>query len=208
MLVTQKLVWCFRCQLLIGSSLPGKLSSLKVNRNLSIFSTLLTAWLPLMEIIWRVQSSMFLLFCFVFHIRDADRFWHSLYILELESHDRVAGPLDHNKMLCKQKCWRKEEAWYRPSLLFYMISSISHCSNWLNHRIVESLELEGTIKDHLVPLPCNEQGHLQLHQVAQDLIQPCLGCLQRQGSTTSLGSLYLCLTTNRNIYKYSTYENQ
>jgi len=27
------------------------------------------------------------------------------------------------------------------------------------HRIVESLELEGTIKGHLVQLPCNEQGH-------------------------------------------------
>ena len=29
----------------------------------------------------------------------------------------------------------------------------------------EWLELEGTCKGHLVQLPCNEQGHLQLHQV-------------------------------------------
>ena len=40
------------------------------------------------------------------------------------------------------------------------------------HRIVESFELEGTLKGHLVQLPCNEQGHLQLHQSAQRPIQP------------------------------------
>jgi len=27
---------------------------------------------------------------------------------------------------------------------------------------MESFELEGTFKGHLVQLPCNEQGHLQL----------------------------------------------
>mgnify|MGYP001854967389 CR=1 len=27
------------------------------------------------------------------------------------------------------------------------------------HRFIESLEKEGTFKDHLVQLPCNEQGH-------------------------------------------------
>jgi len=41
--------------------------------------------------------------------------------------------------------------------------------------------LEGTLKGHLVQLPCNEQGHLQLHQVAQSPIQPDLECLQGQG---------------------------
>jgi len=48
-------------------------------------------------------------------------------------------------------------------------------------RIIESLELEGTIKGHLVQLPCNEQGHPQLDQVAQGLIQPCLESLQGWG---------------------------
>ena len=40
----------------------------------------------------------------------------------------------------------------------------------INHRIIEWLELGGTFKGHLVQLPCNEQGHAQLDQVAQ--IQP------------------------------------
>jgi len=38
-----------------------------------------------------------------------------------------------------------------------------------DYRIIELFELEGTLKRHLVQLPCNEQGHLQLHQVAQSL---------------------------------------
>ncbi len=44
--------------------------------------------------------------------------------------------------------------------------------------IIESLELEGTFKGHLVQLPCNEKGHVQLDQVAQGLIQPHLESLQ------------------------------
>ena len=31
------------------------------------------------------------------------------------------------------------------------------------NKITGSLELEGTLKGHLVQLPCYEQGHLQLH---------------------------------------------
>jgi len=49
-----------------------------------------------------------------------------------------------------------------------------------NPRIIESLELEGTFKGSLVQLPCNEQGHAHLDQVAQGLIQPCLDSFQRQ----------------------------
>jgi len=47
--------------------------------------------------------------------------------------------------------------------------------------IIESLELEGSIKDHLVQLPCNKQGHAQLNQVAQGLIQPRLESLGGRG---------------------------
>ena len=49
------------------------------------------------------------------------------------------------------------------------------------NRIIESLELEGTFKGHLVQLPCNEQGHVQLDQVDQGAIQLDLECLQRWG---------------------------
>jgi len=44
-------------------------------------------------------------------------------------------------------------------------------------RIIESLEMEVTFKGHLVQLPCNEQGHPQLDQAAQSLIQSCLDSL-------------------------------
>jgi len=48
----------------------------------------------------------------------------------------------------------------------------------LYYSIIESLELEGTFKCHLVQLPCNEQGHPQLDQVAQSLVQPNLEYLE------------------------------
>jgi len=50
-----------------------------------------------------------------------------------------------------------------------------------SHRIVESFALEGTLKGCLVQLPCTEQGHLQLHQVAQSPVQLDLGRLQGWG---------------------------
>lgn len=43
-----------------------------------------------------------------------------------------------------------------------------------NYGVIESLELEGSFKGLLVQLPCSEQGHAQLNQVAQGFIQPCL----------------------------------
>ena len=39
-------------------------------------------------------------------------------------------------------------------------------------------ELEGFFKGHLAKLPCDEQEHLQLDQVAQSPVQPDLECLQ------------------------------
>ena len=46
---------------------------------------------------------------------------------------------------------------------------------------MESLEVEGTFKGHLVQLTCSEQRHPQLSQVAQGLVQPYLASLQSWG---------------------------
>ena len=47
--------------------------------------------------------------------------------------------------------------------------------------IIEFLELEGAFKGYLVQLPCNEQGHPQLNQVAQRPLHPDLECVQGWG---------------------------
>lgn len=41
---------------------------------------------------------------------------------------------------------------------------------YLDSLIIESFELEETLKGHLVQALCSEQGHLQLDQVAQSLV--------------------------------------
>ena len=56
-------------------------------------------------------------------------------------------------------------------------------------------ELEGTFKGHPVQLPCNEQGHLQLHQVLRALSSLTLSVSSDGTLTTSLGNLCQCLTT-------------
>jgi len=57
------------------------------------------------------------------------------------------------------------------------VTDFPHCF----HIIIKLFELEGTFKNHLVQLPCNEQRHLQLHQFAQSHIQPDLERLQGWG---------------------------
>ena len=88
-----------------------------------------------------------------------------------------------------------------------------HCWICFHHRIIELLE--GTFKGHLVQLPCNEQGHLQLDQVAQSFFQPDLEGLQDDRvSTTSLGNPFQCFTniivrnfflmSNLNLFQFET----
>ena len=50
--------------------------------------------------------------------------------------------------------------------------------------MIESLELEGDFKGHLILLPCSEHGQAQLSQDAQGLILPRLESLQGQGCVT------------------------
>ena len=40
--------------------------------------------------------------------------------------------------------------------------------------MIEPFELGETLKGHLVQLPCNDQGHLQLDKGAGSLVQPDL----------------------------------
>ena len=51
--------------------------------------------------------------------------------------------------------------------------------------IIDSFELEGTLKDCLT---CNEPGHLQLHQVLTAPSTLTLSVFSDGASTTSLGS--------------------
>ena len=102
-----------------------------------------------------------------------------------------------NISTCKQLSYQKH---FRKCFhcVVWIISEVFHGINTDTsgevkyHRITISFELEGTLKGHLVQLPCNEQGHLQLEQVAQSPVQPDLECLQ---GWASLDNLFQCLIT-------------
>jgi len=77
---------------------------------------------------------------------------------------------------------------------------------WPSLRILKSLELERTLKGHWVQQPCNEQGHPQLKQVAQSLVQPGLECLHGWGTHQIPHNLFQCLTT-LTVKDFSLYSN-
>ena len=82
--------------------------------------------------------------------------------------------------------WLQLEAiWHRRAALF--LEPLLH--------IIESFELEETFKGHQVQLPCNEEGHLQLHQVLRSMSSPTLRVSRDEAYTTSLCNLCQCLTT-------------
>ena len=62
-------------------------------------------------------------------------------------------------------------------------------------RIIESFELEWTLKGHLVQLPCKEQGRIQLDQVLRAPSNLTLNASRDGAATTSLGNLFQSLTT-------------
>jgi len=51
--------------------------------------------------------------------------------------------------------------------------------------MIESFMLEGSLKGHLVQLPCNVQGHLQLHRVLGAQSSPTLNVFGDRAATTS-----------------------
>lgn len=59
-----------------------------------------------------------------------------------------------------------------------------------SQRILEWFGLQGTFKGHLLQVPCNDQEHFQLEQVAQIPVR--LECVV---STVSLENLWQCFTT-------------
>jgi len=62
------------------------------------------------------------------------------------------------------------------------------------HRIIESFELEGTLKGHLVQLFHSERRHPQLHQVLRVPSSLSLGVSRDRATTIYLDSLFQCLT--------------
>jgi len=50
-----------------------------------------------------------------------------------------------------------------------LLLGVPACPRKEKNRIIKLFELEGTLKGHVVQLPCNEWGHAQLDQDAQGL---------------------------------------
>ena len=85
------------------------------------------------------------------------------------------------------------------TVLWFSVLRVPSFTIWLMlnlHRVVESFQLEGTLRGRLAQLPCNEQGHPQLDQGAQSPVWPDLECLQGWGIHHLSGqSERQCLTT-------------
>ena len=65
----------------------------------------------------------------------------------------------------------------------------------LEERIIESFEYERTLKDQLMQLPCNDQGHPQLHQVLRASSNLTLSVSRVGTSTASLDNPFHCHNT-------------
>ena len=63
--------------------------------------------------------------------------------------------------------------WFILEMNSFPISSLPPLA-FLYHRIIQLFDLEATLRGNLDQLHCNEQGHLQLDQVAQSPIQAIL----------------------------------
>ena len=65
-------------------------------------------------------------------------------------------------------------------------------TQWItyNHRIIESLESEGTFKGHVVQLPTNEEGHHSYIRLPRAWSSLTLKVSRDGASTTSVGNLF------------------
>ena len=83
------------------------------------------------------------------------------YPMRFRGRDRMRAE-NENQQSCIS-AWSKERK-LCPFLLWPTTTQLQ-CAVFLHLKIMESFELERTFRGHLVQLPCNEQGHPQLHQV-------------------------------------------
>lgn len=82
---------------------------------------------------------------------------------------RLVGKVQEKGMMRHKRMWVLSMGMGNGSSLTHAMSCASLC-RWQS--IIEQFGLEKTFKAHRVQPPRNEQGHLQLEQVAQSRIQP------------------------------------
>ena len=81
------------------------------------------------------------------------------------------------------------------SRIVLIMQSLVHKQERYNYRITELIQLEGTLRGHLVQLPCSEQGHLQQIGVLRASSSQTLSVSRDEASTTNLGNLCQRFTT-------------
>ena len=77
-----------------------------------------------------------------------------------------------------------------------------HCATIQDfHRMIELFGLERTFRGHLVQLPCNEQGHLQLHQVLR-APSSLTSSVSRDTASTTFLSVHMNTQTFTMVYVF------
>jgi len=108
-------------------------------------------------------------------------FLHGVLLIVKISRESTLGNVNWlNSTSMKSEIWKsqygdKEQNYHQ------ICSSNSHVYIVEKYRIIECFGLEGTFRGHLAQLPCSEQGHLQLDQVAQSPVQLSFECFQGWG---------------------------
>lgn len=96
----------------------------------------------------------------------------------LRAFQESSRTFDYSKI--RQYVWKKIDAWFKWA--YFTLFSSNILSLVLESQkcgTIGQFELEGTLKGHLVQPHCNEQGHLQLIQIAESLVLSDLEYSQR-----------------------------